>query len=128
MGGFWSAVGVDQVGGVARPFKDDAALTALFRLPAQNGGNGRPGLNAAKCPLNLGNHLFGVEVASDHNHRIVGPVVGAVMIIQVIPAHRLQINLVANDLMVVGVDAKGSGRQLLVKQKHRPVFIHVALG
>jgi MFS superfamily sulfate permease-like transporter len=50
------------------------------------------------------------------------------MVVQIGAGHGAQVGLITNSVVMIGVNAKGSSRQLFVEQKAGIVFIHFALG
>lgn len=83
---------------------------------------------AAKEGLNPGQHLVGYKIAHSHDDGIVGRVMALVMAIEVVARHLLQVDLVTNHLVVVGMHAEGGRLQLFLQIEERLVFVHVPFG
>jgi len=116
-----------QVGRRPRPFHDHPALAALGRFLDRHGGSGRAGRNRPKQLLDARQHRLRIEVAGQCQHRVVGCVVDAIMLVKLIARHGFQVALPANYRMVVRVGLKGRGLQRLAQQEARVILVPLPL-
>ena len=77
---------------------------------------GVAGWNAAEVVLDAAQRLVGVDVADDDERRVVGDVVAAVVAVQIVARHRLQIRQPADRRMAVRMRLERGRGQLLIEQ------------
>ncbi len=129
-------VGLAAAGGVvadldilgrAGPPHDHAALALLLGLGAPEGRQRRASRQAAKILLGLLQHLVGLEIAHQHQHRVIGHIVGLVVVVEVLAGHRQQVALPADHLVAIGVNLEGGGHHRLAEPPLRVVLVALAL-
>ena len=72
--------------------------------------------------------VVGVDVPDDHQRRVVGNVVAAIVAVQIVARHRLQVRQPADRRMTVWMRLECRGRDLLIEQDVRIVLAALQLG
>ena len=107
--------------------KMHAALPTLFRFGAGKKPWRVTRRNFSKQLADARQHLGCAKISNRHNDCIAGHVMFAVVLIQVRALHALDVRLVTQHFMMIGMHAERRSLQLFAQQKHRAVLRPLAL-
>ncbi len=105
-----------QVRGRAFPANRQAPFARLLGLDRPEARRLVARLDPAEVVIDAPQRCVRIDVADDHQRGVVGHVVAAVIPVQVVAGHRLQIGQPADRRMAVRMRLERGGRQLLIEQ------------
>ena len=83
------------------PRNHHAALALLFWFFAANFGQRRASGNRAVQFVDALHHLLGIKIANQHQHGVVGRVIGFVVAVQILAGHRSQVAFPADHAVAI---------------------------
>ena len=105
-----------QVRRRARLANGQTALTGLPRLDRSQARRLRTRWDMAEIAVDLAQRRVGLDVTDDDERGVVGDVVAAVVAVQIVPGHRLEVGDPADGRVPVGVRLERRRGQLLIEE------------